>query len=164
MKALSLQDWNELAERKLNRILKAAQQFPTLAKLGPKVQWNVEFKLVNRPTMTRLNSSFRGKRYPTDILSFPAIAFFRETGLLGEMVICLPTLKEQAKSYHHEPELELDVLLVHGILHLLGFDHELGVREAGEMAKWESKILKTILPSSKLHQFLGLIDRTYSGN
>src|SRR3712207_2041008 len=115
--------WKTLAQRRLSATLAAAQAAPALHKLGPcRRPWSAEVELVSSATMTRLNAAYRGKRYATDVLSFPAPPFFSETGYLGELVICLPTLKRQAREQKHAPETELDVLLVHGLIHLLGLD------------------------------------------
>ena len=62
-------------------------------------------------------------------------------GQLGEVVICLPVLKRQARERGHSEVAELEILLVHGALHLLGFDHELGPKQAAAMARWEGKLL-----------------------
>jgi probable rRNA maturation factor len=164
MSTSSIQEWRELALIRLKRILKVSQGMSGLVRLGPTLSWKVEVQLVNRPVMSRLNQSYRGKEYPTDILSFPVLKPFWNQGLLGELVICLPTLKAQAKSLGHSPELELEVLLTHGVLHLLGLDHERGKKQAELMSEWERRILAKSLPSSKSKQLLGLIDRSGSGN
>ena len=131
-------NWDQWAERRLNRIMKVIQTFDDLRKKGPKAPWWVTVKIVGEKVMISLNATYRGKKAPTDILSFPSEYPFRDSGLLGELVVCLPVLKEQAKSLGHTPRAELDVLLTHGVLHLLGFDHEKGARQAAVMAKWES--------------------------
>lgn len=116
--------------------------------------------------MQVLNKNYRGKNYPTDVLSFPVPEPFARMGILGELVICLPVLKAQAVEQKHSASLELDILLVHGVLHLLGFDHELGPKQAREMASWEAKLLASLLASAskkKTPKGLGLIERTYSG-
>jgi len=92
--------------------------------------------------MKKLNHAWRKKNYATDVLSFPAPEVFFELGNLGELVICLPVMKKQAREHKHPLEQELDVLLVHGILHLMGFDHELGPKEAKLMQKWENSLLR----------------------
>jgi probable rRNA maturation factor len=113
--------------------------------------------------MIRLNTAYRGKAYATDVLSFPTLNPFRSQGLLGELIICLPVLKAQARNLNHSREEELDVLLIHGLLHLLGLDHEKSLKQATLMAGWEAKILRTLSPS--LHKKrLGLIHRANSGN
>jgi probable rRNA maturation factor len=101
----------------------------------------VEMTVCNANRMSRLNLQYRGKTGPTDVLSFAADSFFQHQGILGDLVICAPVLLKQAKDYDHSWKKEMDVLIVHGLLHLLHFDHELGEKEAREMAKWERKLL-----------------------
>ena len=76
--------------------------------------------------MQELNRSFRGKDRPTDVLSFAQAEGAPVPGstLLGDLVLCLPVAARQAKERGHPTTHELDVLLVHGLLHLLGHDHE----------------------------------------
>jgi rRNA maturation RNase YbeY len=89
-----------------------------------------------------LNYKYRKKRSTTDILSFGAPPIFLRTGFLGHLFICHPVWIKQAKTYKNSVREELDVLLVHGLLHLIGFDHELGKSEADEMAFAESLFVK----------------------
>lgn len=139
----SLEDWSRLAARRLKAIVREAQGSPTLRRLAKASAWDVQVQMVSAPVMTRLNAKYRGKGYPTDVLSFPAPPVFRESrGQLGELVICLPTLRRQAEEQGHREGAELDVLLVHGLLHLLGMDHERGKAEAARMARWERRLLK----------------------
>ena len=89
--------------------------------------------LIGDRAMRRLNREFRGKDRATDVLSFPlfepeeisALRRRRERPLLGDVVISLDTATRQAREYDATLERELDRLLIHGILHLLGHDHEL---------------------------------------
>jgi probable rRNA maturation factor len=105
--------------------------------------------------MTRVNQAWRGKAYATDILSFPAPEFFQKQGLLGELVLCWSTLEKQAKSFHHSAKTELDILLVHGVLHLLGLDHEQSARELRKQASLETLLLSHLGTRAKS----GLIER-----
>lgn len=84
---------------------------------------------VTTAKMKKLNSQFRGKNKPTDILSFEPI----EESSLGELVLCLPVLKKQAKAHDLSLNHEIGYMLIHGILHLLGYDHETGERDAKVM-------------------------------
>ena len=111
-------------------------------------------RLVGAAQMTKLNSDYRGKTYATDVLSFQAPAPFQRLGQLGELVICAPTLRRQALEQGHTAPRELDVLLVHGVLHLLGMDHELGPQQMREMARWEDRVLSSLSKSAR-----GLIKR-----
>jgi rRNA maturation RNase YbeY len=88
----------------------------------------------------------------TDILSFPTHEFFQRQGMLGDLVLCAPVAIKQAKEIGHSWQKEVDVLLVHGILHLLHFDHETGDRDAKDMSKWESKILGSTYAKSLIQR------------
>lgn len=85
--------------------------------------------IVEIEEMTRLNHSYRGKDAPTDVLSFGCDDPCPVTGpeeliTLGDVVIAPAIAEVQARDYGHTVEEELNLLLVHGILHLLGYDHE----------------------------------------
>lgn len=73
-----------------------------------------------------LNKQYLGKNQPTDVLSFPFLEgqAYPDNGQLGEILISVPTLTRQAKAHKHRPSLEAKILFVHGLLHILGFDHE----------------------------------------
>ena len=113
----------------------------------------VHVLLSDDATLRRLNKSFRGKDKATDVLSFPAGAstvFFGEQEFAGDLAISLDTAARQAKHYGHTPADEVRVLLLHGLLHLAGFDHE---RDKGEMAAREQELRQQLgLPG-------GLIER-----
>jgi probable rRNA maturation factor len=91
--------------------------------------------------LRRLNKQFRGKNYATDVLSFPP----------DEMAISLDRAAEQARELGHSLDEELRILMLHGVLHLSGMDHE---SDSGEMRRTETRWRKRLgLPS-------GLIERT----
>ena len=123
-------EWQLLAEKELSRLVKKA-------KPGARATVTV----VGASAIKRLNAKYRKKNKPTDVLSFPAPEFFVKQGLLGELLVCLPVLKIQAAERGHSPEEELTVLLAHGLLHLLGYDHELGPKEALKMKRAEANLL-----------------------
>ncbi len=122
-------------------------------------QWQMEVRLIDAPEMTKLNSKWRKKAYATDVLSFNSPELFRRQGILGEIIICWPTLKEQAKKEGHTVRQELEVLIVHGTLHLLGVDHERSPKELKLQAKLEQILLKAMGSSAQS----GLIDRVNHG-
>jgi probable rRNA maturation factor len=103
--------------------------------------YTVDISICSAPKMAKINFAFRKIKTATDILSFPTHEFFQRQGMLGDLVLCAPVALRQAKEIGHTWQKEIDVLLVHGILHLLRFDHEVGEKDAAEMASWESKIL-----------------------
>lgn len=83
--------------------------------------------------MQQLNASFRGKNKPTDVLSFcqlegEAMPFAGEEILLGDVIISIETAARQARDLNHSMERELGFLLVHGALHLCGYDHDTAAR------------------------------------
>ena len=140
-KKAPIQSWQKLGEKRIQYYLSAIQATSLKKKLPHLIIPHVELFLVTKKKIAELNGQFRKKHKPTDILSFPTSKPFHEIGQLGELVICIAVLKGQAKIYHHRPEDELDVLIVHGLLHLFGFDHELGEKESSRMARWEKKLL-----------------------
>src|SRR5579864_9115979 len=77
--------------------------------------------------LRRLNREFRGKDYPTDVLSFPATL----PGSLGDLAISIARARAQARDFGHRTEDEIRILMLHGLLHLLGYDHE---TDGGRMA------------------------------
>lgn len=87
--------------------------------------------------MADLNASWRGVEGPTDVLSFPQ----DDAQLLGDLVISLDTADRQAKERCHGLQDELRILLLHGLLHLLGFDHERDPAAHEEMAAKESELM-----------------------
>ena len=82
--------------------------------------------------MRRANRAWRGKDKTTDVLSFPG-----EEGHLGDILISVPAARRQAASAGHPVERELKVLLLHGLLHCLGYDHE---TDQGEMERLERRL------------------------
>ena len=93
--------------------------------------------LLSDTGIRRYNKRFRGADYPTDVLSFPARR--RRNGsfeYLGDVLISVETARENARRYGLRLEEEIEILALHGVLHLLGYDHE---RDAGEMARVERR-------------------------
>jgi len=97
--------------------------------------------------LLRLNSQFLAKDYPTDVLSFPSPDEGEE---LGELAISSDRAFEQAAEFGHTVEDEIRILMLHGVLHLMGYDHE---RDRGRMARQETKLRK------QLGLATGLIER-----
>jgi len=94
-----------------------------------------------------LNRDYRGKDKPTDVLSFSQTeGDFGDidADMLGDVVISLNTALRQAIENGHSAEREIDVLLIHGILHLAGYDHEKDEKEARAMRKKERLLLAKI--------------------
>lgn len=86
-----------------------------------------EITFVFLPTnqMKALNFQYRQKNKPTDVLSFGSV----DESSMGDLVFCFPVLKKQAKMQKHSVDHELLYMMIHGLLHLLGYDHELSKKE-----------------------------------
>jgi probable rRNA maturation factor len=98
--------------------------------------------LVGDQEMRPLNAKYRKKNKTTDVLSFPADpAMHSKAALLGDVIISVEQARRQAKERNHSLKKELVTLLIHGILHLLGYDHERSQRQAKIMASLEQKLL-----------------------
>jgi probable rRNA maturation factor len=110
----------------------------------PKQPIEVVIRLVDKPESRRLNHSYRGKDQPTNILSFPFEAPPQvATPLLGDLVICAPLVVDEAR---HQGKTELAHwahLVVHGVLHLQGYDHQ-GDAQAEQMEGLERSILQRL--------------------
>lgn len=93
--------------------------------------------------LLRLNRQFRKKKYAADVLSFPSGEL---KGPLGEIAISADRARDQAAEFGHDVGDEIRILMLHGVLHLKGFDHE---SDNGEMARIEARWRKTLgLPLS----------------
>jgi probable rRNA maturation factor len=89
----------------------------------------------------RLNRQFRGKDYPTDVLSFAGDPTQDE---LGELVLCPSVLARQRVEHGLSFNLELGYMLLHGVLHLLGYEHEKGGAKARAMFRKQDRIFKVL--------------------
>jgi probable rRNA maturation factor len=89
--------------------------------------------VTNDRELRRLNNDFLGHDYPTDVLSFPAP---NANGNLGEIAISAERAAAQAQEFGHSTVDEIRILLLHGVLHLTGMDHE---ADQGEMQRSEEK-------------------------
>ena len=97
---------------------------------------------VNRNKIRQLNRDFRKKNYATDVLSFDPV----EPESLGELVFCPDVLKKQAKEHGLSYRDELCYMLLHGILHLMGFEHETNASNAKKMFELQDSIYSKIFP------------------
>ena len=102
----------------------------------------VELIITDDKTMQALNGEHRGKESSTDVLSFPMDAPFTEQSIfgmpLGSIVISESSVIQKAKELGHTVQDELSLLFIHGMLHLLGFDHE---TDSGEMREREEALI-----------------------
>ena len=95
--------------------------------------------------LQKLNRDYLGVDAPTDVLSFPASETDPETGAryLGDIIISIPRAEAQAKSAGHPLEAEVQLLVVHGVLHLLGHDHA-AAEEKTKMWKAQAEVLERL--------------------
>ena len=129
-----------------------------LVRVAPKTaRGDLGIALVTDARMRILNRSYRRKDYATDVLSFEGEGRLRQGsgaqgGHLGDLVIAKGVAARQAREAGHSLQTELRVLALHGLLHLLGYDHE-APHDRGRMARMESRLRK------KGGLAAGLIDR-----
>jgi rRNA maturation RNase YbeY len=102
--------------------------------------------LVSDRAIRRLNRTWRGKDRTTDVLSFPQQegAVPAPAALLGDVVISVPTARRQAKERDETLAVASERLLIHGILHLLGYDHERSAAEERRMARRERQLARAL--------------------
>ena len=115
---------------------------------GALVSSELSISLVDDKAIRLINKKWRHKDKATDVLSFPqlSVAELREQTvdtqwLLGDIIISVPTALRQAKERRHSLRKELCRLLAHGILHLMGYDHEISPKEEKRMQRLERKLL-----------------------
>ena len=106
--------------------------------MPPKGSGELAVCLVSDTGMRRYNRDFRGKDQATDVLSFPL-----GPEALGDIVISVPRAAAQARQRGHSLSREIKILLLHGYLHLLGYDHE---TDTGAMLRTQKRLLLQLLP------------------
>jgi probable rRNA maturation factor len=126
-------------------------RFLNRARTAVELRGEVDVLLANDATLRHLNKTFRSKDKPTDVLSFPAPSAFAKKHA-GDLAISLETAARQAAAYGHTLRDEVRILILHGLLHLSGLDHE---TDTGEMATRETTLRRELrLPRT-------LIERTH---
>jgi len=117
------------------RPLRAAGLAAWLRRAAPRrARGAVSIALVSDRRIRSLNRTYRRRDYTTDVLSFPS----EERGFLGDIAIATGVAARQARDAQHSFPTELKVLALHGLLHLIGYDHE---RDRGEMRRLEQRLL-----------------------
>jgi len=124
-------------------------RFLTAAQAAVRLKGQVTVLLTTDAAIRKLNRQFRGKNKATDVLSFPAEGLGAE-GIAGDLAISVTTALGQAAEQGHTLSTEIKILVLHGLLHLAGYDHEV---DDGKMARRERKLRAQL----KLPQ--GLIER-----
>jgi probable rRNA maturation factor len=129
-------------------------QFLAEAKKAAALEGSVSVLLTGDEEIRRLNREFRHKDKSTDVLSFPAGDFSGRSRVAGDLAVSVETAAREAEARGHDLALELEVLILHGVLHLAGYDHE---SDTGQMARKEETLRK------RLGLAEGLIARTIGG-
>ena len=128
-----------------NETQTALRRFGNRAQREIGLSGEVTVLLTSNDDMRSLNRKFRKKDSPTDVLSFPVASALTGNGA-GDIAISAEMAREQASRLGHALEQELKILLLHGLLHLAGYDHE---RDKGEMHRAERRLrVKLGLPGS----------------
>jgi len=128
----------------------ALDRFAARAQRAAGVRGAVDVLITSSAGLRRLNRRFRGKDEATDVLSFPSA-----DGTLGDLAISAEIAARNARRLGHSATDEMKILILHGLLHLAGYDHE---TDGGVMARKEARLRRALgLP-------LGLIERTASRN
>jgi probable rRNA maturation factor len=127
-------------------------KFLAQAKRAAHLRKNVSVLITSDQELRRLNRSFRGKDKPTDVLSFPALPGASD-GIAGDIAISAETAARNARQMEHDTADEIKILVLHGVLHLAGYDHEL---DNGEMARTEQRLRKSLrLPVALIERNAG---------
>ncbi len=131
-------------------ILNVANAVAKMVKLSPNTELSV--MIVDNSYIKELNLIYRGENNPTDVLSFAMNELSEEemdldlpgeVNVLGDIVVSLEKAASQSKEYGHSVERELGYLIAHGMLHLLGYDHE-NEEERSLMRNLEEKIMHKV--------------------
>jgi len=146
---LSLQQDFQATELPLKRGQMKKQIETTLRHVGFDVDCEIGIACVDLAESQELNLQYREKDKPTNVLSFPSdipeeMLSLLDAEPLGDLVICIPVVLQEATEQQKTPSDHFTHLLVHGILHLLGYDHETSEAEAEEMEALEIEILKKL--------------------
>jgi len=129
-------------------VLKRAAKVPEVAARLPNVEATVAIRIISDEEMAQLNRDYAGDDHATDVLSFAG-----EGSHLGDIAISWPTALRQSKAFGHDAETEVALLAVHGLLHLLGWDHA-AAPERREM----NRLTRTALKLSGLSLSRGRLD------
>ena len=129
----------KFSSRRLKQIGHALLQFAGQADA------ELSVALIGDAEMQKLNARYRQKNYATDVLSFPAAQNLPAPArLLGDVIISIDKAAAQAKQRGHSLDLEIVTLLIHGVIHLLGYDHEQSARQARLTTRLEKKMARRL--------------------
>lgn len=132
----SLKGGQRLPRTRIVRLLRSLERHT-----GMKGRHDISVAFVNAHAMKRLNEAYYGGTGVTDVLAFPAEGLAQARGFLGEVLLYYPKAKRQAAEHGVTARAELELLLVHGVLHLLGYNHDTVARKA-KMFRLQDRILE----------------------
>jgi probable rRNA maturation factor len=147
--SLSLQQDFQAAELVLKRAYIKKVVETALRYIGTQSNCEIGIACVDNDQSHKLNLEYRKKDKPTNVLSFPSdipdeMAEYLDAFPLGDLVICIPVVLQEAIDQQKTPIEHFTHMLVHGTLHLMGYDHETSEQDAEEMEALEIEILKKL--------------------
>ena len=147
--SLSLQQSFEAPELVLKRAYLKKVIETTLRHIDTQSDCEIGIACVDNDESHKLNLQYRQKDKPTNVLSFPSdlpdeMAQILDTFPIGDLVICIPVVLQEAIEQEKTPIEHFTHMLVHGTLHLMGYDHETSDEDAEEMEALEIEILKKL--------------------
>ena len=147
--SLSLQQNFQAPELVLKRAYLKKVVETSLRHIATQSNCEIGIACVDNAESHQLNLEYRGKDKPTNVLSFPSdlpdeIAAILDSFPIGDLVICIPVVLQEAIDQQKTPIEHFTHMLVHGTLHLMGYDHETSEQDAEEMEALEIEILKKL--------------------
>ena len=112
-----------------------------------KIKKDISIVFVNEKLSCKINKAYRNKNKPTDVISFAFDEGLESVSIdssyLGEIIICVDKVKSQAKEYGHSQRREMCFLFLHGLLHILGYDHQ-NKKDEKIMFNLQNKVLNNL--------------------
>lgn len=147
--SLSLQQNFQAPELVLKRAYLKKVVETSLRHIATQSNCEIGIACVDNAESQQLNLEYRGKDKPTNVLSFPSdlpdeMAAILDSFPIGDLVICIPVVLQEALDQQKTPIEHFTHMLVHGTLHLMGYDHETSETDAEEMEALEIEILKKL--------------------
>ena len=145
-----------IVDRRVPRLsARALASFVTNACRAARLKGTPTLLVTGSRRMRELNRQFRGKDYATDVLSFPSPSFVE--GFSGDIAVSADIASLNARALGHSVANEVKILVLHGVLHLAGYDHE---NDDGEMAEKESRLrMRLGLPAALIERAASRPDR-----
>lgn len=137
----NLQEGTKIDKQYIKEVVKKTLKFDSLTFNFEGTEYmEINVVFVDNKYIKRLNGKYLNRNYPTDVMAFS----IKEEEMFGDIFVSVEQAKEQAREQKHTLKKELTLLVIHGILHLLGYNH-LGEKESFTMRQTEEEILRTCL-------------------